>query len=329
MAIFRQLGPPGARALGAVFGVDVVGATPVARGSVNSNFRLYLADGRALFARVYEERDAGGAAWETALVAHLARAGVPTPAALARADGGGYVAALDGRPVALFPWIAGDMLCQAAVGPRAAWDVGAALARVHRAAAAFADPRPGRFGVAELRARCETIARAADRTLAPMAPALDAELVAAAAARTPGLPGGVVHGDLFRDNVLWHDGAVAALLDFESAGTDTWAYDLMATVLGWCFGAALDAPLVHAMLAGYESVRRLEPAELRGLLAEGRIAALRFTVTRITDFALRPPSAVGPMKDWRRFRARLAALDALGTTGLARLASTPLTRPPR
>ncbi|HZP41744.1 MAG TPA: homoserine kinase [Candidatus Binatia bacterium] len=332
MAVFRQLDVPAARTLGRLFGVEVVGATPLARGSVNSNFRLALADGRAVFARVYEEQDERGAAWETALVTHLAHAGVPTPPALARVDGRGRVATLGAgaaaRPVALFAWSGGEVLCQASVRPRVAWDVGAALARVHRAAARFADGRPGRFGVAELRTRCATIARATDPELLAVAPVLDAELAAAAAARTPGLPGGVVHGDLFRDNVLWRDGRVVALLDFESAGAETWAYDLMVTVLAWCFGAALDESLVHALLAGYQSERPLAPAETAALATEARFAALRFTVTRITDFALRPASAAGRTKDWRRFRARLAALEALGPARLSRLASTPLTRPP-
>jgi homoserine kinase type II len=128
-----------------------------------------------------------------------------------------------------------------------------------------------------------------------------------------------VHGDLFRDNVLWGDeGELAALLDFESASDGVLAYDLAVTLLAWCFGDTLSSPLARAMVAGYEAERPLAVAERAGMLAEACVAALRFTITRVTDYAMRVVTGPRVLKDYRRFLARLDALEALGPSGLSR-----------
>jgi homoserine kinase type II len=91
----------------------------------------------------------------------------------------------------------------------------------------------------------------------------------------------------------------------------------MVTVLSWCFGDDLDAGLASAMREGYERVRPLTEMEKRGLWAEGSFAALRFTVTRITDYAMRT-GAAGPrvVKDWQRFMKRFEKLQELGVDGV-------------
>ena len=330
MATYTHIDLDDARAIAIRFGVQATGLAAIAAGSVNSNYRLESAGGKPYLARIYEEASRADAEAEGRLLHRLADAGVPTPCPVARLDGGAFTvpapAAVGGRPVALFPWRDGDMLCQARVTPLAAARVGAALARVHLALADVAEPRPGRFGIADLCARLRTIAEAPDAALRAVAPVIAERLERATATRDPALPGGIVHGDLFRDNVLWRDGAIVALLDFESAAEGSWTYDLMVTVLAWCYGDDLDLGLVRAMLTGYQTVRPLSPAERRALGPEGRFAALRFSITRITDFTLRTARETHVMKDWRRFWARLARLDALGDAALAALAS-PATPP--
>jgi homoserine kinase type II len=216
------------------------------------------------------------------------------------------------RPVALFPWRDGEILCQARVTPEVARRVGEKLAEVHRAGATFGEPRPGRFRIEDLRVRLERIAAARDSALSSMAPAIGAELDRAERVRNPDLPRGIIHGDLFRDNVLWENGALVALLDFESACDGPWVYDLMVSVLAWCYASDLDEQLVRAMFAGYSAVRRISPSERAALGVEGRIGALRFTVTRITDFAMRTGLGERVAKDYRRFWARYQRIDGLG-----------------
>ena len=285
-------------------------ARGIEAGTVNTSYVVELDAGR-YFLRLYEEQDRSGAAAEAALLLHLAASGVPTPAPVLGRDGQA-VRMVAGRPAALFPWVEGDMLCLRMVTPSAAVSVGAALARVHLAGPAPTGPDlgAGRFGPTELASRCARVALSTDPDAAACAGALRSALGAAAAARATNLPGGLIHGDLFRDNVLWHEGRIAALLDFESASRGPFAYDIAVTILSWSFRDTFDLAIVRAVVAGYQTVRPLSSAEREAIHAEAIFAALRFTITRITDNAVR----VG--KRWQRFVARREALEQLGPTGL-------------
>jgi homoserine kinase type II len=284
-------------------------------GSVNSNFLLEAAGGR-FFLRLYEERNQAGAEGEAAMLERLARAGVPTPSPLRRADGG-IISVLHGKPAALFPWRDGQMRCQKAVSASDVQRVGEALARVHIAGAAEMCDK-GRFNLPDLLTRLDRIASHGGADFAPMAEPLRSHLVRIQTARDPRVPKGLIHGDLFRDNVLWDgEGEIAALLDFESACEGTYAYDLMVTILSWCYADDLVPELARSMREGYENVRSLSPAEKAALCAEGCFAALRFTVTRITDYAMRTEAqGLRLVKEWRRFLQRFEVLEALGTKGL-------------
>jgi homoserine kinase type II len=179
---------------------------------------------------------------------------------------------------------------------------------------------PSRFRYEDLCARLERVAASGDTRFTPVVPMLRDTLASAHESRPSELPRGLIHGDLFRDNVLWaDDGTLSALLDFESASDGTFAYDLMVTVLAWCVADDLDVERARAMREGYEQVRPLEDRERRGLAAEGAFAALRFAVTRITDFGMRTvPAGPPPARDWRRFMMRFEKLRALGADGVRR-----------
>jgi len=322
MATFTALAIDQAKALGRAFGREVADVVGIPAGSVNSNYRLTLADGTALFARVYEEQETVGAESEARLLDHLAENGVATPRPLPRRDGRGFTFTIEAhptaanpavtRPVALFPWREGEILCQARVTPQAARKVGEKLAEVHLAGRTFREPKPGRFRIPDLRVRLERIAEADDPALRALVPELRARLDRAEKERDPSLPEGIIHSDLFRDNVLWQGGDVVALLDFESACTGSFAYDLMVTVLSWCYGDDFDERLVRAMCEGYAVKRPLGSAEVAALGTEARIGALRFTITRITDYTMRTGLGERVMKDYRRFWQRHERVAALG-----------------
>ncbi len=318
MAVLTPITIEEARRLATEYALGELGElTGIPAGSVNSNFRLNLG-GRPVFLRVYEEQGAVGAAREAAMLEHLAAAGVPTPAPLRRKDGS-LVSTVRGKPAALFPWRDGVICCQLGVREPIAERLGRALAQVHLAGAGLAC-HPGRFGFESLGERLDGIAASADATFAALEPALRGALSRTHDARDPHLPSGLIHSDLFRDNVLWDSaGNVAALLDFESACAGTYVYDLMVCVLSWCFGGNLQPELARAMCKGYEGVRPLRESEREALLVEGSFAALRFTITRITDYAMRAATTEPRViKDWRRFQARFDTLQALGSDGLRR-----------
>jgi homoserine kinase type II len=283
-------------------------------GTVNSSYALDFTAGR-YFLRIYEEQDAKGAARESQVLAHLAGNGVVTPAPMT-ASTGETLFTIGGKPAAVFPWVEGEILCQARVTPLHAHEVGRALARIHKAGHAPGAPLDaGRFGPRELEKRCERVALSTDPEAKALAPTLRAACLAAATQRDENgdrAPSGLIHGDLFRDNVLWDraTGKIAALLDFESACDGPFAYDLAVTILAWSYGATLDLSIARALVEGYRSVRELERADREVLFDEMLLAALRFTITRITDDAIR----VG--KRWQRFVERRQAVEALGNKGL-------------
>jgi homoserine kinase type II len=285
----------------------------VPAGSVNSNFFLDTARGR-VFARIYEEQEVDGVEYEWALLDHLAAAGLPVPR---RVEGPapGEVR-VSGKPTALFEVLGGEEICQAMVDEAHAEAVGRLVARAHRAAADFSRRRAGRFTLADVRRRLEGV-RALDRPeLREAVGRLFETLDEVEAAWDPSLPSGVIHGDLFRDNVRWEGHRIVGALDWESASDGLYVYDLAVTLLAWCYGDALDWRLARALTRGYERARPLEPAERAFLRTALSAAAARFTVTRITDYHLREGQAQ-VKKDWRRFEARLRAVRALDAATLA------------
>src|SRR5579859_5562606 len=202
------------RLLGAYPVGPLVSFEALAAGSVNSNFSVQTGGprGRQLFLRLYEEQDRAGAEAETAMVERLGAAGVPIAPPVRRSDGG-LVSDVCGKPAALFAWRQGSIRCGARVALEDARAVGRALARVHRAGEREA-PRPSRFRYEDLCARLDRVAASGDERFTPVVPALRDALRSAHEARPTGLPRGLIHGDLFRDNVLWaSDGSLAALLD--------------------------------------------------------------------------------------------------------------------
>lgn len=343
MAILTALDLPGAQAIGRRYGLTVVEVRPVLAGSVNSNYALVhsggerapsipsAAGGAQVFLRIYEEQDAQSARGEAALLDHLCAGGVRTPRPIAT-DGGDFISEHAGKPVAIFPWCEGQGSCQAGVTAERARKVGEALARVHLAGATFQGGSKSRFDMQALRGRLEHLkhqpldARLRVVTL-DLGAALDRSLTMPP---PPAESQGIIHGDLFRDNVLWDaEGNLAALLDFESASRGSFAFDLMVTVLAWCYAgptqgadAHFEIELARAMVAGYAAVRPIPEAERARFWAEARFAAARFTITRITDFELRP-RGVGVFKDYRRFLGRLRAIEALGAEGWGALLGAP------
>lgn len=328
MAILTPLPRPDAIRLGERYGLSVRDVRGILAGSVNSNFALELEEGGQVFCRVYEEQGTATASREAALLAHLANHGVPTPEPLRVRNSPGassspdFIAEHAGKPVALFPWREGQMRCQASVDAPSVAAVGAALATVHDVG--YDQPLwPSRFGQHELRRRIDALSQQA--LLEPARQAVHSatrwldehehQLEPPEAQDAAGW--GLTHGDLFRDNVLWNGDEISALLDFESASRGSFAFDIMVCALSWCFGDDLDTGLLRALFEGYQSKRDLGPAERSALFTQGSFAAVRFTITRLTDFELRPEGQ-GVYKDYRRFVARQQALDALGPAGLLR-----------
>ncbi|HEX3773911.1 MAG TPA: homoserine kinase [Polyangiaceae bacterium] len=309
MALLTELGLDAAAALAAKFGLDLRAIEPLSVGSVNSNFRLTDRSGKSYFARLYEEQDHAGAAREHALVAALDDANVPVVRALC-GTGGASLADFSGKAFAIFPWLDGEILCQGKVTVDACHRLGAALARIHLCSPRAPELPEGRFRVPDLRLRLARVKSSGRSALLPAVCEIEERLDHYEARRARTLELGICHGDLFRDNVLWQNGEILALLDFESASRGNFAYDLMVTALAWCYGSVFEPSLVEALFAGYHAVRPVPALEVAELKTEGAIGCLRFATTRLTDFSLRAADGEKPARDYRRFLERLRAIEA-------------------
>jgi homoserine kinase type II len=122
------------------------------------------------------------------------------------------------------------------------------------------------------------------------------------------LPSGVIHADFFPDNVFFVRGRFAAAIDFYFACNDALAYDVAVCLVSWCFDpdGRFKPDHARALLAGYETVRPLQPAERAqlGMLAMG--AAMRFFLTRLIDWTSTPAGALVKPKDPMEYAAKLA-----------------------
>lgn len=317
MALLTPLPKVHAEALLAGYGLELVSLTALAAGSVNSNFfiearRLGSAQSSSVehfFARLYEEQGGAGAAFELLLNEALDRADIPVARPVRRLDGSLFIAH-EGKPFALYERLNGEVSCQKLVSPARARSVGAALARVHCAPLGDLEVGPSRFDFDGIVQRLIRVRESGRLDLIPAVERIEGLTQRLRAERSDDLPQGLIHGDLFRDNVLVNGDQVVGLLDFESASRGTFVFDLMVTLLAWCFGEKLEPELVRAMVLGYISVRPLEPKEQAALVLEGSIACARFATTRLTDFSLRVPEGAKPGRDYGRFFQRLSALEA-------------------
>ncbi len=317
MALYTPLPLAEADAITRAHGLGPARAVhPILAGSVNSNF--FLDADRRVFARIYEEQETDGVAYEWALLDHLGGAGLPVPRrVLGPAPGQLRVA---GKPVGVFEAMGGEESCQAGVTEARIAALGRFLAESHAAGATFPTRREGRFGLATLRPRLEALEAAGHADLADVLPVLRESLDEIDAGWDATLPGGVVHGDLFRDNVRWEGDRIVGALDWESAADGTYVYDLAVCALSWCYGAAFEPNLLAGLGRAYHAARPLEPREKAALRLALMAGAVRFTLTRITDYHLRKGSQQ-VFKDYRRFVDRLLAVrsmdDAAEALGLA------------
>ena len=275
------------------------------RGTVNSNFRV-RASGRTFFLRVNEGKRDEDAAAEAILVARLVSAGLPTPEPL-KTRSGAFLGRAQGKPVTLFPWLDGHEAAPRPEAPATVAVAGTALGRLHLAGLDLGRERLPRnhYPLEELERRLGTFRDEA--RFAEIVPLLDEELERAL--RRPPTASGLIHQDLFPDNLLVDEnGQLAAVLDLEQATFGRFAYDLAVSANAWCWdGQAIVRPAVEALLGAYEAVRALDPDERAAFPDECRLAAARFTITRITDVFL--PENVDPdlrkRKDWRDYARRL------------------------
>jgi homoserine kinase type II len=268
----------------------------ITEGVENSNYLLLTERGRFILT-LYERRvDPSDLPFFLGLMDHLAAKGVPCPTPVHGRDGAA-LRRLCGRPAAVVSFLDGVSPRRVQAGHCAA--LGKALAQLHLAGAGFRMARPNALSVQGWRALFEGCRAGADEVLNGLEEEIDRELAALERAWPEDLPRGVIHADLFPDNVFFQGDRLTGIIDFYFACTDIIAYDLAICLNAWCFepDGAFNITKARQMLAAYRAERAFTPRELAALPLLARGAALRFLLTRLFDWQNRVDGALVKPKD--------------------------------
>jgi homoserine kinase type II len=276
---------------------ELAGLEGIASGIENTNYFVTTSRGRYVLT-LFEKLTPQELPFYLGLMAHLAQHGIPCPQPIAD-DSGAILGALNGKPAAIVTCVPGRDLNE--VEPAHCATIGALLAEMHLAGRSYATPMPNPRGSAWWTAAVPAVLPFLNEQAAAL---LQAEVRFQAAQRCDVLPRGVIHADLFRDNVLWDGVRVGGIIDFYFACNDVLLYDVAITVNDWCGSAdqSLDVPRARALLQAYQRVRPLAAAERAAWPALLRAGALRFWVSRLYDKHLPRAGLLTHAKDPRHFQ---------------------------
>ena len=269
----------------------------IAEGVENSNFLLHTSSGYFILT-LYEKRVAAGdLPYFLGLMTHLASRGIDCPQPV-KNKSGEALSALAGRPAAIINFLEGIWPRKPNVAHCAG--VGQALAKMHLAGRDFPMSRVNALSVSGWRPLFDQAAARADELQHGLRDFIAAELDHLEADVWPKhLPQGVIHADLFPDNVFFLGERVSGIIDFTFACTDMLAYDVAICLNAWCFESdcSFNVTKARAFLGAYGRERELSGAEQDALPLLARGAALRFLLTRLVDFLNVPPGALVRPKD--------------------------------
>jgi homoserine kinase type II len=268
----------------------------IAEGVENSNFLVHTGAGNFILT-LYEKRVAeGDLPFFLALMGHLAARGLNCPQPVKNKHGG-MLGRIAGRPAAIVTFLDGLWIRRPNAGHCAA--VGEALARLHLDGADFPMRRPNALSIDSWRPLYEQANHRADSVRPGLCSEIEKELDALEKAWPGELPHGVIHADLFPDNVFFLGDKLSGLIDFYFACTDTLAYDVAICLNAWCFEQdhSYNVTKGRALLKSYAKIRALSAAERAALPVLARGAAMRFLLTRLVDWLAVPEGALVKPKD--------------------------------
>lgn len=278
----------------------------IAEGVENTNY-LLLTDQNPYILTLYEKRVAErDLPFFLSLTEHLAQHGVTCPLPVRRRDGE-VISTVQGRPAAIITFLIGKWPRKIEVWHLDA--LGAAVGRMHRAVSDFSGQRENALSVEGWRVLYQKIADDLDAIEPGLKQAIGEELeyLKTHWPKRGALPEGIIHADLFPDNVFFDKGALTGLIDFYFACFDFLAYDLAVCLNAWCFdvNGTFYADKARAMFASYQVERALLPEEKEAFSLLARGAALRFFLTRAHDWIHHDEAALVTPKDPMEYMRKL------------------------
>ncbi|WP_223478397.1 homoserine kinase [Oricola indica] len=268
----------------------------IAEGVENSNFLVHTTSGQFILT-LYEKRvNRDDLPFFLGLMQHLAERGVSCPLPVHRRDGA-MLGELAGRPAAMVTFLEGIWLRRPQ--PMHCAEVGRGLAEMHLAGEDFALKRRNGLTLEDWRPLWEKSRAHADAIDPKLIPETEALLDRLEAEWPRELPQGVVHADLFPDNVFFLGDSLSGFIDFYFACNDAFAYDIAVCLNAWCFERdhAFNITKSQAFLNAYNAVRPLTEEEMAALPMLCAGASLRFMLTRLYDWVMTPEGSLVVKKD--------------------------------
>jgi homoserine kinase type II len=284
----------------------------ITRGVSNTNYHVFTDTGRYILT-LFEKRRVKYAElpFFFAYSEHLSRAGIETPRALPNREGS-RINILKDRAACFLNFLEGTDIAPRDIQAEHCVEAGGLLARMHKAAENFKEARQNSIGVLHWRGLVEKILPRVEGFEKGLSDILTHELMFLEQNWPQGLPAGVVHGDMFPDNVFFRDGKAAAVIDFYFSCTEYYAYDLAIALNAWCFDMKFkfQQERYDAFLRSYEQVRGLSAGEQKNLKLLRRGAVFRILISRLEEyFDHDPEKTIMVPHDPREYLERLKFLQ--------------------
>ncbi len=248
----------------------------IASGIENTNYFVTTRHGKYVLT-LFEKLHASELPYYMHLMAHLANHGFPCPKPVANFTNE-FISQLNGKPASIVSCLPGKSVIE--VTPAQCAEVGAVLADMHLAAQGYAQRMANPRGPHWWQIYAQQLLPHVKPAEAQL---MQSELAFQAQHKHDALPRGVIHGDLFRDNVLFDDGRIGGVIDFYFACNDVLLYDVAITANDWCMrsDAKLDPARLTALLRGYQAERAFNEAEKTAWPVMLRAAAFRIWLGRL------------------------------------------------
>ncbi|WLT09112.1 homoserine kinase [Bartonella apihabitans] len=275
----------------------------IAEGVENSNFMLHTEAGRFILTLFEKRVKKEELPFYLELMNHLAGKGISCPKPVKRKDGK-MIGELVGRPATIVSFLEGVWLRKPNV--EHCREVGKGMAEMHLAGLDFPLKRKNSLSIEAWRPLWNLSRGRAEELASGLVKEIDRELDYLESNWPHDLPQGVIHADLFNDNVFFLNDHMSGIIDFYFACTDMLVYDLVIALNAWCFERdySYNVTKSEAMLKAYCAVRPLQQNEIDNILVLARGAAIRFFLTRLYDWFNTPANSLvvkkDPLEYWRK-----------------------------